>query len=65
VVYALLDDMSHTASWRKLAGAGSGLRERLIKTRRRRRGIPEVATAEARNVHDDEREHARAALSGE
>jgi HAE1 family hydrophobic/amphiphilic exporter-1 len=41
VVYSLLDDMSHTARWRKLAAATSGLRERLIKTRRRRRGTPE------------------------
>ncbi|HEV2827224.1 MAG TPA: efflux RND transporter permease subunit [Pyrinomonadaceae bacterium] len=65
VVYSLLDDMSHTARWRKLAGATSGLRERLVKTRRRPRVVAAETTVEARNVHDEEREHARAALTGE
>jgi HAE1 family hydrophobic/amphiphilic exporter-1 len=65
VVYSLLDDLSHTARWRKLAGATSGFRERFNKTRRRRRGTPEEATAESRSRHEDEHEHARAAVTGE
>jgi HAE1 family hydrophobic/amphiphilic exporter-1 len=63
VVYSLLDDLSHTARWRRLASATAGLRERFPKTRRRSRAIPEDATVEARSIHEDER--ARAALTGE
>jgi HAE1 family hydrophobic/amphiphilic exporter-1 len=65
VVYSLLDDLSQTARWRRLSGATSGIRERLAKIRRRSRDIPEDATAEARTISEDEREHARAALTGE
>jgi acyl dehydratase len=64
-VYSLLDDLSHTARWRKLARATSGLRERINKTRRRRRGTPEEAAAESRSIHDEEHEHPRAALTGD
>ncbi|HSS20549.1 MAG TPA: efflux RND transporter permease subunit [Pyrinomonadaceae bacterium] len=48
VVYSLLDDLSHTARWMKLARAGTRLRERLIKTRRRSRKAPVEASAESR-----------------
>ncbi|HUS10530.1 MAG TPA: efflux RND transporter permease subunit [Pyrinomonadaceae bacterium] len=65
VVYSLLDDLSHTARWRRLAGATSELRERFAKIRRRSRDIPQDAAAETRSISEDEREHARAALTGE
>src|SRR6185295_16099190 len=69
VVYSLLDDLSHTARWRRLAGATAGVRgrlkERLARPRRRADEAAIDATAETRAVHDDEREHARAALTGD
>src|SRR6185503_13058526 len=65
VVYSLLDDLSHTARWRKLAGATAGLRAKLPSVRRRPVANPAKAPVETRGVHDDEREHARAALTGE
>lgn len=65
VVYSLLDDLSHTARWRKLAGATSGLRSKLPKLRRQPREVPVETTAETRGVHKDEREHASAAVTGE
>jgi HAE1 family hydrophobic/amphiphilic exporter-1 len=61
VVYSLLDDLSHTARWRKLAEATAGLRERLRKLRRRPRPAPVEATSEVRGVREDEHEHATAA----
>lgn len=64
VVYSLLDDLSHTARWRKLARATAGLRERLPGIRRRPGVVAEEATTESR-IHDDEPGHARAALTGE
>lgn len=57
VVYSLLDDLSHTARWRKLASATSGLRGRM-KKRRQPRDLPVEGTAETRGAHDDDREHA-------
>src|SRR6185295_12019529 len=63
VVYSLLDDLSHTARWRKLAGAMPGLRQRLPRLRRRSRDVPVETTAEAHAVHEDEPEHARAAVT--
>jgi HAE1 family hydrophobic/amphiphilic exporter-1 len=65
VVYSLLDDLSHTARWRKLVGATAGVRAKLPKFRRRPVASRAEGPAESRSVHDDEREHARAALSGE
>jgi HAE1 family hydrophobic/amphiphilic exporter-1 len=65
VVYSLLDDLRHTARWRKLASATAGLRERLAKVRRRPQDIPAEPTAEPRGVHEDEREHARVVATGD
>jgi len=65
VVYSLLDDLSHTARWRKLVGATAGVRAKLPKVRRRPAASPAEAPVETRSLHDDEREHARAALTGE
>jgi HAE1 family hydrophobic/amphiphilic exporter-1 len=65
VVYSLLDDLGHTARWRRLAGVASGLRRRLPKPRRRSEEVSSEATAETRGVHEDERERASAAVTGE
>jgi len=65
VVYSLLDDLSHTARWRRLAGATAGLRAKLPRIRRRSTATSAEAPAENRGVHDDEREHSRAALTGD
>jgi HAE1 family hydrophobic/amphiphilic exporter-1 len=65
VVYSLLDDLGHTARWRRLAGVASGLRGRLPKPRRRSEEVSSEATAETRGVHEDERERASAAVTGE
>jgi HAE1 family hydrophobic/amphiphilic exporter-1 len=62
VAYSLLDDLSHTARWRKLAGVTTGLRERLRKLRRRPRPAPVEAASEVRGVREDEHEHATAAV---
>jgi HAE1 family hydrophobic/amphiphilic exporter-1 len=65
VVYSLLDDLRHTARWRRLAGATAGLRERLSKARRRPQDIPAEPTVETRGVDEDEREHARVVATGD
>jgi HAE1 family hydrophobic/amphiphilic exporter-1 len=65
VVYSLLDDLGHTARWRRLAGVASGLRGRLPKPRRQSEKVSSEATAETRGVHEDERERASAAVTGE
>ena len=64
VVYSLLDDLSHTARWRKWATASARLRGQLAKVRRKPRKAPAEAPAETRAA-TDETEHARIALSGE
>ena len=64
VVYSLLDDLSHTARWRRLANTTSGLRERLARKRKPSGEVPVNAPAETRGVPEDG-EHARAALSGD
>ena len=64
VVYSLLDDLSHTARWRKLASAMSSLRERLTKSRRPAREVPVEGSAETR-LHDDERERLAASAGSE
>jgi hydrophobe/amphiphile efflux-1 (HAE1) family protein len=52
VVYSLLDDLSHTARWMRVAQATSRLRERFIKVRRRPRGLPADASAENQSMED-------------
>jgi hypothetical protein len=64
VVYSLLDDLSHTARWRRLANATSGLRERLARKRKPSGEVPVNAPAETRGVPEDG-EHARAAFTSE
>ena len=65
VVYSLLDDLGHTARWRRLTGALSGLRGKLAKPRRRSQDVSGEASAESRSVQEDEGEHVSAAVSGE
>ncbi len=73
VVYSLLDDLRHTARWRKLAIAMSGLRagfragrrDRLTKSRRRSRDLPSETTAETRGARDEERERMAASIGSE
>jgi HAE1 family hydrophobic/amphiphilic exporter-1 len=62
VVYSVLDDLSHTARWRKLASATSGLRERFRRAPRIDTDVPADATAEARGLRENEPEHARAVV---
>ena len=64
VVYSLLDDLRHTARWRKLATATSGLRERLRRSRRHSGDVPVKGTAETR-VHDDKPERATFVAGGD
>jgi HAE1 family hydrophobic/amphiphilic exporter-1 len=64
VVYSLLDDLSHTARWRKWAAATGRLRERVAKVRRKPRKAPAEAPAETHMATDDA-ESARVALTGE
>ena len=65
VVYSLLDDLSHTARWRKLAGATAGFRERLTRKRKQPEDVPVEARAETRAAPKDGREHASAAVTGD
>jgi HAE1 family hydrophobic/amphiphilic exporter-1 len=65
VVYSLLDDLSHTSRWRKLANATSGFRERLTRKRRRTADAPVEAPAETRRMEEDRTKHASAAVVGE
>ncbi len=64
VVYSLLDDLSHTAHWRRLASATSGFRERLTRKRKQSGDASAEAPAETHNVHEDG-EHPPAALTGD
>jgi hydrophobic/amphiphilic exporter-1 (mainly G- bacteria), HAE1 family len=64
VVYSLLDDLRHTARWRKLTTTVGGVR-RKVSGMRRPRPVPEEATAELRDKADTTREHARAGASGD
>jgi HAE1 family hydrophobic/amphiphilic exporter-1 len=64
VVYSLLDDLSHTARWRKWAAATGRLRGRVAKVRRKPRKAPAEAPAETHMATDDA-ESARVALTGE
>ncbi|MEP6742491.1 MAG: hypothetical protein ABJB61_08325, partial [bacterium] len=58
VVYSLLDDLRHTARWRKLAGAGAGLRGRIGL---RQRPHAESIESENSGVQEDKPEHISAA----
>jgi HAE1 family hydrophobic/amphiphilic exporter-1 len=71
VVYSLLDDLSHTARWRKIAAALSGIRGKIVGVRgrlaesKRRSREPAVEdTAEMRAADVDEG-HVRAGVSGD
>jgi HAE1 family hydrophobic/amphiphilic exporter-1 len=72
VVYSLLDDLRHTARWRKLASALSGVRERAFGIRGRLAGsrtsnvedhIDDVVGAQG--GPEDEREQVRAGAGGD
>ena len=69
VVYSLLDDLRHTARWRRFASATGEIRVRLAARLAKRREQPEKVstetTAETRGVHDDERKHVAASLGGD
>ena len=65
VVYSLLDDLRHTARWRKLATTLSGLRGKISDLRRRPKVEPAEATAEMRAAADETRERARVSASGD
>jgi HAE1 family hydrophobic/amphiphilic exporter-1 len=65
VVYSLLDDLRHTARWRRLAGTTAGFRERLTRKRKQSDEVPVEVPAEARAVHTDGRERAGAAITGD
>ena len=65
VVYSLLDDLRHTARWRRLATAAAGIRERLKRKRKPSEDVPVEASAETRGVHKDGREPASAAVTGD
>ncbi len=62
VVYSLLDDLSHTAGWRRWAGAVAQARGRLPQLKRPKRS-PAEAPAEIRAAREDEAAAARAALT--
>ena len=62
VAYSLLDDLRHTARWRRLTRAMSGIGGRL-KNRRRSPSEPDVDTAET--LVDEERERVGAGVSGD
>ena len=64
VVYSLLDDLRHTARWRKLANKMGGVRGKLSAMRRPRR-VPVEAPAEMRDGANNPREHAPAGASGD
>jgi HAE1 family hydrophobic/amphiphilic exporter-1 len=59
VVYSLLDDLGHTARWRKLAGAAAGLSGRIGVRRRRGREAP--AETDGLEVQEEKPERISAA----
>ncbi|MDQ1639138.1 MAG: hypothetical protein QOF62_2477 [Pyrinomonadaceae bacterium] len=59
VVYSLLDDLRHTAHWRKLAAATTGLRGKVGSRRRRVREEP--GTRDDVDVQEEKPEHVSAA----
>ena len=65
VVYSLLDDLSHTARWRRLASLGAGLRERVSRKRKQSADVPIEAPVETRSVPEDGREHASVVAGGD
>jgi len=65
VVYSLLDDLSHTARWRRLARQVADLRERVWRKRKPSVDVAVESQAETRGVRDDGREHASVVAGGE
>jgi HAE1 family hydrophobic/amphiphilic exporter-1 len=72
VVYSLLDDLRHTARWRKLASALSGFRGRAFGIRGRLAGSRTSNVEKhsddgvgAQGGREDEREHVRAGAGGD
>jgi len=59
VVYSLLDDLSQTSRWRKVAGVASGFRDRFRRSPRTDPDVPVDAVSETRALHDDDRKHGR------
>jgi HAE1 family hydrophobic/amphiphilic exporter-1 len=66
VAYTLLDDLRHTASWRRFEGAFtsaySGIAE---KVKRRRRKVDEEVAEPAQSRKASDEEHVRASASGD
>jgi HAE1 family hydrophobic/amphiphilic exporter-1 len=65
VAYSLLDDLRHTARWRKLSGVFAGIREKLPELRRRTKPTPVETPVESRVHPDDKPEHVSASASGD
>jgi multidrug efflux pump subunit AcrB len=65
VVYSLLDDLGHTARWRKLAKMGAGLRDQVSRKRKPSADAPVESPAEMRGARDEAREHASVVAGGE
>jgi HAE1 family hydrophobic/amphiphilic exporter-1 len=65
VVYSLLDDLRHTARWRKLATTMAGLRGKITDLRRHPKVKPAEANAEMHASPEETREHVRAGASGD
>ncbi len=65
VVYSLLDDLGHTARWRRLAKLGAGLRDQVSRKRKPSADVPVEAPAEMRGARDDAREHVSVVAGGE
>ena len=65
VVYSLLDDLRHTARWRKFASVVSDLRGRLRKSRQEPANVATQTTAEMRGVHEDEPDRVSAGVGGD
>jgi HAE1 family hydrophobic/amphiphilic exporter-1 len=64
VVYSLLDDLSHTARWRKFAGARTRVREQLARIKRQPRDVV-TGPAETRVVREEEHERLAAGARSE
>jgi HAE1 family hydrophobic/amphiphilic exporter-1 len=65
VVYSLLDDLRHTARWRKLATSMSTLRAQVPGFRRRPKETVDEVPAEARVRSEREHPHVGAGASGD
>jgi HAE1 family hydrophobic/amphiphilic exporter-1 len=65
VVYSLLDDLSHTSRWRRLAARVAGLREKISRKRAESDEVPTATAAESHGSHGDDRETATAVVTGD